>query len=367
MPCKIQIKNKLTDQVYQLAVPGLGMSQANADALTAGINRSYGIPVVRFIKYTTEDIMDMDITIPQSLVDVYYDNELKLEAQELQESIEDARQAQQRDAQRAGISYTDEYLFDNSSAVEVALSREGIERRRDRQIAEALGEKYTKAFNIPYEIITEAQAIEILSESPTPYQSNIGSFFYANRVYFVDGKFRAGSVVHEYAHPLVKGIQFQNPKLFDNLFNQLSLSETGKRALQIVKERYPELGENTVRFKEEAIVTGIELDANKQLDETIKDDNLFQRFITNVMAAIKKVMRALSTKVSLKTLNANTTRDELVDMLLDEDFVIEDLEFQLSLIPEFKKEAESFLQDLDKAKSKELMNVIDRYYDNINF
>jgi hypothetical protein len=367
MPCKTQIKNKLTDQVYQLAVPGLGMSQANANALTADINRSYGIPVVRFIKYTTEDIMDMDINIPQSLVEVYYENELKLEAQELQESIEDARQAQQRDAQRAGISYTDEYLFENSSAVEVALSREGLERRRDRQIAEALGEKYTKAFNIPYEIITEAQAIEILSESPTPYQSNIGSFFYGNRVYFVDGKFKAGSVVHEYAHPLVKGIQFQNPKLFDNLFNQLSLSETGKRALQIVKDRYPELGENTVRFKEEAIVTGIELDANKQLDETIKDDNLFQRFITNVMAAIKKVMRALSTKISLKALNSNTTRDQLVDMLLDEDFVIEDLEFQLSLIPEFKKEAESFLQDLEKAKSKELMNVIDRYYDNINF
>lgn len=367
MPCKIQIKNKLTDQVYQLAVPGLGMSQANANALATDINRSYGVPVVRFTKYTTEDMMDMDITIPQSLIDVYYDNELKLEAQELQESIEDARRAQQQDAQRAGIAYTDQYLFDNSSAVEVALSREGIERRRDRQIAEALGEKYNKAFNIPYEIITEAQAIEILSESPTPYQSNIGSFFYGNRVYFVDGKFKAGSVVHEYAHPLVKGIQFQNPKLFDNLFNQLSLSETGKRALQIVKDRYPELGTNTVRFKEEAIVTGIELDANKQLDETIKDDNLFQRFITNVMAALKKVMRALSTKVSLKTLDANTTRDELVNMLLDEDFVIEDLEYQLSLIPEFKKEAESFLQDLEKAKSKELMNVIDRYYDNINF
>ena len=97
MPCKIQIKNKLTDQVYQLAVPGLGMSQANANALATDINRSYGVPVVRFTKYTTEDMMDMDITIPQSLIDVYYDNELKLEAQELQESIEDARRAQQRD------------------------------------------------------------------------------------------------------------------------------------------------------------------------------------------------------------------------------------------------------------------------------
>jgi hypothetical protein len=367
MPCKIQIKNNLTEQVYNLAVPGLGMSTENANRLSADINRSFGTPVVRFMKYTTEDMMDMDITIPQSLIDVYYENELKLEAQELDQSIQDARRAQEEDALRAGIDYTDQYMFDNSSAVQAALSREGIERRRDIQIAEALGEKYNKAFNIPYEIITEAQAIELLSESPTPYTGNIASFYYGNRVYFVEGKFKAGSVVHEYAHPLVKGIQFQNPKLFDNLFNQLSLSPTGQRALDIVKERYPELQENTVRFKEEAIVTGIELDANKQLDETIKDDTLFQRFISNVMAALKKVLRALSTKVSLKALDSTTTREDLVKMLLDEDFVIEDLEFQLSLLPEFKKEAESFLQDLEKAKSKELMNVIDRYYDNVNF
>ena len=367
MPCKTQIKNKLTDQVYDLAQPGLGMSQANANALAADINRSFGTQVVRFNSYVTDDLLEMDINIPQSLIDVYYDNELILEAKELEQSIEDARRAQQEDAARSGVEYTDQYLFDNSSAVEVALSREGIERRRDIQIAEALGEKYSKAFNIPYQIITEGQAIEILSESPTPYKGNMSSFFYGDVVYFVEGKFKAGNVVHEYAHPLVKGIQFQNPKLFDNLFNQLSLSETGKRALQIVKERYPELGTDTVRFKEEAIVTGIELDSNKKLDETIKDDNLFQRFITNVMAAIKKVLRALSTKVNLKSLDSTTTRDELVDMLLDEDFVIEDLEYQLSLLPEFKKEAESFLSDLEKAKSKELLTVIDRYYDNVNF
>jgi hypothetical protein len=367
MPCKIQIKNKLTDQVYAAASPGIGMSQDNASVLATSINRTYGFPVVKFTQYTVDDLMDMDITIPEALVDIYYENELKIEAQELVQDQNDARRAQQLDAARAGVAYTEDYLFDNTSPVDVALSREGIERRRSKQIAEALGEKYNKAFNIPYEIITEGAAIELLGQSTTPYQSNIGSFFYGNKVYFVDGKFDAGSVVHEYAHPLIKGIQFQNPKLFDNLFNQLSLTTTGQRALQIVKDRYPELQENTIRFKEEALVTAIELDANKQIDETIKDDSLFQKFITNLMAAIKKVLRALSNKVNLKSLDANTTRDELVKMLLDEDFVIEDLEYQLSLIPEFKKEAESFIQDLEKAKSKELMNVIDRYYDNINF
>jgi hypothetical protein len=133
MPCKIQIKNNLTEQVYNLAVPGLGMSTENANRLSADINRSFGTPVVRFMKYTTEDMMDMDITIPQSLIDVYYENELKLEAQELDQSVQDARRAQEEDALRAGIDYTDQYMFDNSSAVQAALSREGIERRRDIQ------------------------------------------------------------------------------------------------------------------------------------------------------------------------------------------------------------------------------------------
>ena len=249
MPCKIQIKNKLTDQVYQAASPGIGMSQDNANMLATSINRTYGFPVVKFTQYTVDDLMDMDITIPEALVDIYYENELKLEAQELVQDQNDARRAQQLDAARAGVTYTEDYLFDNASPVDMALSREGIERRRNKQIAQALGEKYNRAFNIPYEIITEGAAIELLGQSTTPYQSNIGSFFYGNKVYFVDGKFNAGSVVHEYAHPLIKGIQFQNPKLFDNLFNQLSLTTTGQRALQIVKARYPELQENTIRYE----------------------------------------------------------------------------------------------------------------------
>ena len=69
-----------------------------------------------------------------------------------------------------------------------------------------------------------------------------------NRVYFIKGKFSASSVIHEFAHPLIKGIAIQNPKLFNSLFNQLTQSPTGLEAIKHVRNKYPELIEKSIKY-----------------------------------------------------------------------------------------------------------------------
>jgi hypothetical protein len=80
MPCKIEIKEKLTNKISALTDAGYNKSIEGAQAIAKEVNQRYGIPVVRFT--LDGDFIDRDITIPNSLVDVYYDHELSLEQKE---------------------------------------------------------------------------------------------------------------------------------------------------------------------------------------------------------------------------------------------------------------------------------------------
>ena len=363
MPCVIKIKQLLTDQVYEQATPAKGMSPYNAKNLIRAINKSYGQTVVELV---VADTVELDVNIPQELINEYYGNELKLEIRESVRAEEEAREIQRKDAERAGVSYGDDYLFQNQEQTEQLIEKQFI-AARDYDIATKLGDKYKKAFGIEYQIVTPGEAALILQLSPTPYTPNTSAFFYGNQVYFVKGNFNSKAVVHEFAHPLIKGIAFQNPKLFNNLYAQLSGSVTGQAAIERVKSKYPELEVDTERFKEEAIVTAMEMDAEQKLEKIKADDSLFDKFIQNLIFALKKVIQALTKKVNLKNLSSTTTRDELVDMMVNEDFVIQDLNFQTSLFAEFQKETNEYLNELKTVAPKKILNTINRFHDEMVF
>ena len=87
MPCKVTITNYLNDL---------------ANSTASQLNKEIGYPILKFV--AVGDFIERRINIPQSLIDEYYASELKIEERE-------ARQIQQEDAKRAGVEYTDEYLF----------------------------------------------------------------------------------------------------------------------------------------------------------------------------------------------------------------------------------------------------------------
>ena len=363
MPCVIKIEEFLNEQIYKAASPAMRMSLPNAQNLIKSVNKTYGDEVARLI---IGDTLDVTVYVPKALIDDYYANELKLEIAEAERTENEAREIQRQDAERAGVPYGDDYLFDNAERSQEFLDKQ-YQAARDYDIAVKLGEKYRKAFNIDYQIISPADAALLLQLSPTPYTPGTAAFFYGNQVYFVQGNFNSNAVVHEFAHPLVKAIAFQNRKLFDNLYSQLSGSVTGQKALARVQAKYPELKIGTDRFKEEAIVTAIELDAELKLDKIKSSDALFDRFMQNLMFAIKKVIQALTRKVNLKNLNATTTRNELVEMMINEDFIVEDLNYQTSLFAEFKKDTDQYLQELKTIAPKKILNTINKFHTEMSF
>lgn len=103
MPCKIKIEEYLEQKVYDYAYKGLSMRYEDASLFQREVNKKFNGDVVRF--YLDQDMMNMDIKIPQKLIDYFYNNELRIETIE-------ARKIQEADARRAGVEYADDYLFD---------------------------------------------------------------------------------------------------------------------------------------------------------------------------------------------------------------------------------------------------------------
>jgi hypothetical protein len=103
MPCKIKIEEYLEQKVYDYAYKGLSMRYEDASLFQREVNKKFNGDVVRF--YLDQDMLAMDIKIPQKLIDYFYNNELRIETIE-------ARKIQEADARRAGVEYADDYLFD---------------------------------------------------------------------------------------------------------------------------------------------------------------------------------------------------------------------------------------------------------------
>ncbi len=103
MPCKIQIKQNITNKVESMTDKAFDMSLGNAKYLALDVNRQFNTKIVEFSRDSIGNIQRL-ITVPQGLIDVYYNHELGLETKQ-------ARETQQADAARAGEEYTDNYLF----------------------------------------------------------------------------------------------------------------------------------------------------------------------------------------------------------------------------------------------------------------
>lgn len=233
---------------------------------------------------------------------------------------------------------------------------------KGRDIAIKLAEKLQKAFGMQYEVITPEMAAAILEKTPTPY-NNQPAFFHANKIYIIDSAVSTDNVIHEFAHPLIKGILKQNPELFANLFSQLSATVEGQEIIAQIKAEYPNLQKGSDRFMEEAMVTAIERSAEVKPGA----ETAFGKFMEKLMFGLKKVLRALftgktATKLNLNKLSPKTTLNQLADMLANDEFVIEDLKIEPSITAEFKNEISDRIEELKNVPRDQLQLQIDRLY-----
>jgi len=241
------------------------------------------------------------------------------------------------------------------------MSRETMDADRAQEVAQKLGDKFAKAFGIPYTMVSEAEAKAVLENSVTPYMGE-AAFFYNNTVYFVGDKLNTGLVLHEFAHPLIKGIAQMNPGLFEKLYAQLKSTSKGNAIIQNVVANYRDLEFESPRFKEEVIVNALAQASEDLVNKQTETEVGFRKFILNLIYAIKQVIKKLVGKVDLAKLDANTTLDELANMMVNEDFVIDNMVLEPSDIAEFKKDLATIVAQLEKVEHTKLQDAINRVY-----
>ena len=81
MPCKIEIKKNITEEIENLSEEAMGMSLKDANEVANQINSDFGVDVISF-KQDKQGGIKRTIKIPASLVQEYYDNEMELEKEE---------------------------------------------------------------------------------------------------------------------------------------------------------------------------------------------------------------------------------------------------------------------------------------------
>ena len=248
------------------------------------------------------------------------------------------------------------------SSVDDNLNQLDPEAQKTILTATEFAQKLSDAIGAEYKLVSEAEAEAILANSPTPYGGQAG-FYHANTVYLVKGRLSLDTVLHEFAHPLVKGILKDNPKLFNNLYAALASTPEGQDIIERVRQEYPKLEEGSDRFKEEAIVTSLEIKAASK----VNDNSPFGKFIKNLMFAIKKVLRNMfSTKngnaINLNKLSEKTTLNQLAEMLANPEFKVMNMELIPSDIAEFKNEITAKIEELKNVPKDKLQETIDRIY-----
>lgn len=133
MPCKIRIKEQVVDDIKWRSETVLYKSFKEAEERARDINSTYGYNVVSFRE--EGDHIERRIHVPDEVIDMYYDSELKMER------LTNAN-PQQEDAERAGEEYDEDYLLqlawmpvskaspDTMAKVKEAAKRMGIDIRK---------------------------------------------------------------------------------------------------------------------------------------------------------------------------------------------------------------------------------------------
>jgi hypothetical protein len=234
-----------------------------------------------------------------------------------------------------------------------------LDRNKAMRLFNAFGTKFEKAFGIPYEIITRDEAYDKLSLTKTPYNNQAG-FYYNNKVYFVREALSVETMLHEYSHPLVKAINIADSGLFEKLYKSLeSLDYWPEIKAGLEKTG---LTEEDPAYKEEALVRVITKDAVKKVEDQTYSDPKFDNLINKILYAIKQIFKKLTKVKSLNDLKTITNVQQLSDMLVEEDFHLENLYFDETDYADFSDQFVELSKELNNVDREKLEEAINRAY-----
>lgn len=211
--------------------------------------------------------------------------------------------------------------------------------------------------------INELEAREMLKNTMFPYNGE-PAFFYDGKVYLVQGKFDTSSKLHEVIHPFVRALRKYNPQLFNKLYQTASNSPELQPLLEYVSTLYPDLAKlaetDPLPFMEEFLTYVIQQNATKKLNELQPDTrSVLKKFWDALKYFFRKIFNP---KISLDTLDQNTTVEDLTKILLFSDTKIDirgkDGLWNL-MFPVYNR---TFVKDIEKIQKEKLNPEIEKFY-----
>jgi hypothetical protein len=240
---------------------------------------------------------------------------------------------------------TDPVLSDQTEAVSLATS-----------LSDVLG--------VSYQVLTADEAAALTADSPNPW-SGEKAFFIGDMVYFVGDNLTTKDVFHEFAHPFIRHIAGTNPALFSRLYKQLSETAEGQAIIAEVSEMYPDLDSigNMDLFKEEVIVRALTAIGMDKLNK-FKTESAFAKVINNILYAIKQALRKIFGKVPVSGLAADTTLEELADILVKGGkFEVDKTIIGASDVIAYNKERTQYIDDLINIDDNSVQSILNKEFD----
>ena len=247
-------------------------------------------------------------------------------------------------------TFAEDVVVNRNNAEDIILDAVEYQNQRSQEVAFALGQKIARALNVGFMNVTAEEAKEILKNSKRPYNGE-AAFFFGSTVYIVGQNVNFDTVLHELSHPLLRAISKENPKLFNNLYSALLATPEGVVLKQHVKDNYPELPVDSIRFKEEVLAYALQKKAVDQVTEQIQTEG-FTGFLNKLLLALRDVLNKIF-KVKVSKIDANTSIKDLATMLLDKNFEYNTEFFSPEDIPAYIKNAKEMAIKLTQSLTGE--------------
>jgi|694.fasta_scaffold25243_1 hypothetical protein len=163
MPCKIEIRKKIESSVEQLTDPAIGLSLDLSNKKANEVNKLFDHTVVKFV--ISGDVIERDIFIPESLIQIYYDNELEMEKQEAARLLKEEEEKERKyvESKKEEWEENREY-FENDEPFTRASAGKSNFTENFNDLSEYTDEEKIKvldAFSSKYNISKEEALIDI--------------------------------------------------------------------------------------------------------------------------------------------------------------------------------------------------------------
>lgn len=190
-----------------------------------------------------------------------------------------------------------------------------------------------------------------------PFRQN---FYRAGKVYLAEGSLNSSSVFHEFAHPIIKSIAKDNPKLLDSLFNELVNTPMGQTIISNLNNDSYYL-EGSAEYKEEAIVTALQAIND---EKNIAEEPKVKSFIKQLFFQIKQWLRGkFGRKIDVSKLNSKTTLSQFVDMInYGEEFILDKQFLDADLFTMFETDYTALKEDMKTGAREVTQGIMNDYY-----